>query len=88
MTGITTACIHIQLLTVIGGIIICFMMKRSISTLNSLTRKRRHNYISNTIITTLCFLETVIKSTSPSTLRFPILGVEITKYIKIKTLDT
>lgn len=36
-----------------GYKIICFVIKRSISTLNLLTGKRRHNYISNTIITTL-----------------------------------
>jgi hypothetical protein len=56
--------------------------KRTVSSLNSVTRKRRHKYISNTIITTLRFLELLIKSTRHSILRISIFGVEFTKYVK------
>jgi hypothetical protein len=44
-----------------------------------LTGKRRHNYVSNTNITTLRFLETLIISTWHSILRIMIFGVEFTK---------
>jgi hypothetical protein len=70
----------------IGRKIICFMMTRTISTLNSQTWKRCHNYIYCTIITTLRFLEILIKITWHSIPRFSIFSVGLTK--DMKTLYT
>jgi hypothetical protein len=67
----------------IGEKVICFMMKLSIATLNSLT----YNYISNANLTTLRFLETLIKSLWYSILRISIFCVEFIKYIKIENPD-